>query len=109
MVYLIHFQEPVGDRENPHGQARHYLGYSWDPEARCKLHAQGRGARLLQAVEEQGIPWEIARLWEGGRKLERKLKARKDAPKLCPLCSGEAALRRGLYTTRQVLEYRPRA
>lgn len=107
MVYLLHFARPVGDAQKAHGKAQHYIGSAWDVQARCKDHAAGRGARLLQAVEQAEIPWQVARLWDGGRRLERKLKARKDAPKLCPICSGEAALRRGEYTLPEIWDKKP--
>lgn len=104
MVYLLHFQEAIGDPDNPRGQAKHYLGYARDVKARCEQHRAGTGARLLHAVGEAGIPWALARIWHGDRKLEKRLKARHDSPTLCPFCSGSAAYRRGNYTTGQELE-----
>jgi len=37
-VYLLHFEEPIGDLDNPRGQARHYLGYTDDLEQRLQAH-----------------------------------------------------------------------
>jgi hypothetical protein len=51
----------------------------------------GRGAKLMKAIVEAGITFELVRLWktetwEEARELERKLKARHDGPSLCPIC-----------------------
>lgn len=81
LVYLLHF-----DRRLHH--AGHYLGTAADLDARLAEHAAGRGARLTQVLAGLGIGWRLARTWEGGRRLERKLKARKSAPRLCPICRG---------------------
>ena len=85
-VYLIHFDEP-------YYHARHYLGYSADLEERIRTHRLGRGARLLQVINEAGIGWNVARVWEdGGRDLEQALKSLHNAPRLCPICQQQAAL-----------------
>ena len=36
------------------------------------------------------IAWKVTRTWPGDRAAERRLKRRKDAPALCPLCAGGA-------------------
>lgn len=83
-VYLIHFDEP-------YYHARHYLGYTADLEARIRAHRLGRGARLIQVINEVGIGWDVVRVWEdGGRDLEQALKALHNAPRLCPLCQQQA-------------------
>lgn len=90
-VYLIHFERPIGDLENPRGQARHYLGYTEDLEGRLQAHRSGNGARLMEVVSEMDIEWTVARTWPGDRALERRLKNRHNSPKLCPICNrGEA-------------------
>jgi len=86
-VYLIHFEHPLGDSSNPHGQARHYLGFTKDLEARLARHRKCNGSAILAAVTQAGIGWECVRTWHGGRELERRLKQRKDSPKLCPICN----------------------
>ena len=85
-VYLIHFDQPIGDLNNPHGQAQHYIGYTDDLEARLKRHRQGNGAAIMAAVKAAGIDWQLVRVWDGDRGLERKLKAQKNSPRLCPIC-----------------------
>jgi len=59
-IYLIHFDEKLS-------HAQHYLGYTGGD---------------LEARLERGIAWRLVRTWSGGRKLERKLKRRKNSPRL---------------------------
>lgn len=84
MVYLLHFDSPIAPGKHT---AQHYLGYADNLNARIEQHRAGTGARLCEVAKERGISFVIARTWEGGRLLERQLKNRKNAPKLCPLCS----------------------
>jgi predicted GIY-YIG superfamily endonuclease len=84
MVYLIHFHSKLH-------HSQHYIGYTNDKEgameARIKKHRNGSGARILRRCNELGIEYDLVRLWPGcDGKFERKLKNRKNAPKLCPLC-----------------------
>jgi predicted GIY-YIG superfamily endonuclease len=78
-VYLLHFTQP-------YGHAAHYTGSTSRLPARLAEHQQGRGARLLEVVREAGIPWVLARTWEGGRTRERQLKKQGGASRRCPLC-----------------------
>ena len=82
MVYLIHFSRKLH-------HAGHYLGYASNLDNRIERHRSGDGAKLLRAVQEAGIDWEVVRTWEGDRTLERRLKRQKNAGKLCPICSGK--------------------
>lgn len=88
-VYLLHFDAPLGDVNNPRGQARHYIGTAHDVGIRLRQHRKGYGAKIMQALRERGIDFQLARTWEGGFDLERRLKRRKNAPRLCPICRGE--------------------
>ncbi len=81
-VYLIHF-------DRPYKHARHYLGSTTDLPQRLHQHGTSEGARLMQVVTQAGIPWMLARTWKGGWTLEKKLKRRKNAPRLCPQCIQE--------------------
>ena len=83
-VYLLHFATKLA-------HAQHYLGSTDDLEARLARHRSGNGARLMQVITEQGITWQLARTWPGGRKQERDLKRYKAAPRLCPICNPQAA------------------
>lgn len=92
IVYLLHLSKP-------YKHARHYVGWTVDLETRLQQHARKQGARLLEVVQAAGITWSVARTWPGGRTLERQIKNRKDAPRLCPVCAGDAALRRATRYT----------
>ena len=96
-VYLIHFDQPIGDLSNPRGQAQHYVGSCDDLAARIARHRAGNGSAIMAYVSQAGIAWQVARCWEGGRTTERRIKARKNARALCPICSGEIAYRRATH------------
>lgn len=87
-VYLIHFDRPLGDLDNPRGQAQHYIGYAKDVERRIAHHRDGSGAAIFRALAQRGIGWQVVRVWpEGDRALERKLKAAHKARRFCPICN----------------------
>lgn len=81
-VYLLHFNEP-------YCHARHYLGSTDDLDNRQQEHRTGQGARLTQVIHNAGITFILARTWEGGRDLERKLKRWHKSPDLCPICKAQ--------------------
>lgn len=86
IVYLLHFSAPV----HPFRPARHYIGWTSEEkgaEGRLQDHQTGQGARITAAASGRGISFIIARTWKGSRRFERRLKCRKNAPRLCPLCS----------------------
>jgi predicted GIY-YIG superfamily endonuclease len=88
IVYLIHFARPIGNTNNPHAYAQHYIG--WTPrqlDSRLALHQAGNGARIMASVSAAGIAWEVSRTWPGGRELERKIKRAKAAPRMCRICA----------------------
>lgn len=92
-VYLLHF-EPA------YKHARHYCGYADDVEPRINAHLHGRGARLTQVAHDAGCALILARVWpDGDRTLERRIKNRKAAPRLCPICSGKVSLQMPLLPT----------
>lgn len=94
-IYLLHLDTPLA-------HARHYVGVADDLDARLGRHAAGNGARMLAVCVERGITWRLARTWQGDRRLERQLKNRRNAPKLCAICSGAAALKRAAnYDTKK--------
>ncbi|HEX4811987.1 MAG TPA: hypothetical protein VFV66_04470 [Nonomuraea sp.] len=79
-VYLLHF-------ERPYKHARHYIGWTpGDLNRRLRQHRNGTGARLLAVITAAGIDFVVARVWTGGRNLERSLKNRGGASRCCPLC-----------------------
>lgn len=68
MVYLIHFERKLH-------HAQHYLGFAGGDLMQCiELHRANQGAKLLAAVNNNGIYWKVVRVWQkGDRTLERKL------------------------------------
>jgi hypothetical protein len=86
LVYLLHFDRPIGDLTNPRGFAAHYTGWTLDLPARLQQHAAGRGARLMEVLGEAGIGWQLARVWPGTRTRERSLKGSGGAARRCPVC-----------------------
>jgi predicted GIY-YIG superfamily endonuclease len=81
-VYLIHLAKP-------YKHARHYIGWSDNLPHRMTLHERGCGSPLLKAASAAGIAWSVVRTWEqADRHFERRLKNRKEAPTLCPVCHG---------------------
>jgi predicted GIY-YIG superfamily endonuclease len=91
LIYLLHFERPIGDLANPRAQARHYIGFTQNKRTlaqRLEHHREGRGARLVHAFVRAGIAFEVARTWPGTRDDERWLKNRKKASRLCPYCLG---------------------
>lgn len=88
VTYLIHFGRELGTPGSRHGRAGHYLGVALDGNAgrRLRAHQGGYGAAITRACVERGIPMFVARTWPGGRRTERRIKAMKNAPKLCPAC-----------------------
>jgi hypothetical protein len=89
--YLLHFIVPYVAVQQPGKKlqtARHYLGWSADLLTRLAAHKNGNGARLVRVAKDAGIEWELARVWEGDRYLERRLKNRGGHSRLCPICLG---------------------
>lgn len=84
-VYLLHFAQPI----SPAHTCRHYLGFADDLERRIAEHRAGRGSRLCEVARERNISFEVARTWQGSRKLERRLKNWHNSPKLCPICRAQ--------------------
>lgn len=99
MVYLLHLDTPMSEGPDPRtGKerfARHYIGKAKNLDERLQEHISGQGARMLQVARQRGITWKLARTWEGYSDEERKLKARKNAPKLCPICRAKKDLSSG--------------
>lgn len=97
-VYLIHFSEPLGsDRHH----AQHYIGFANDVDGRLYYHRKGSGSAITRAAKKRGLDLQVVRTWEGGKDLERKLKARHEAPRLCPLCQAQAKANRKNHTRKE--------
>jgi hypothetical protein len=99
MIYLLHFAKIIGDLGNPHGQARHYIGWcSGNIEDRLAAHKRGDGAAITAWLVTHAIGWQLVRLWVGNGDLERKIKNRKEAPGLCPICNPDGWHRLANYS-----------
>ena len=85
-IYLLHFAEA-------YKHAKHYVGFTTNLDERLESHARGTGARLLEVITQAGIAFQLARTWKGSRKTERRIKNRKEAPALCPVCDPQAMRR----------------
>lgn len=92
IVYLLHFDQlyvPYPGAPS-YACAGHYTGFAaGGPKAlarRLAEHGTPRGARLMLAVGQAGISWQLARTWPGDRARERQLKAQGSAARRCPLC-----------------------
>jgi predicted GIY-YIG superfamily endonuclease len=80
-VYLIHAHKKLH-------HAQHYIGYSSNIAVRIAMHKQGHGSKLIKAFNDNGITWEVARIWQGEtRTFERMLHDSKRSPYLCPICN----------------------
>lgn len=86
-VYLIHFDKPIGNPDNPRAQAQHYLGWANDVLERLDQHKQGSSARIMRYVYQNNIGLSIVRLWEGSAYIESRLKLLHDNKSLCPVCN----------------------
>lgn len=102
-VYLNHFEIAIGNPENPRGTAGHYTGFVeglTDAEIeqalaeRQREHGTDAGAKIMRAVAEKGVRWQVAKIITHTRKVrELDLKERyKNARRWCPICRGEIAL-----------------
>ncbi|WP_205704062.1 hypothetical protein [Candidatus Chloroploca sp. Khr17] len=87
IVYLLHFETPLGNPDNPRAMASHYIGWAHDLAGRMRDHRSGHGAALTRAANERGISYQVVATWPGDRALERWIKLRKCAPRLCPICA----------------------
>ena len=83
-VYLLHFTERIGSEKHSAG---HYLGWTkGSVPDRVQDHKDGRGARLTQVANEQGIEYYAVQDWPGNRDIENQLKLH-SARRLCPECT----------------------
>lgn len=79
-VYLLCFAM------SPYKHAKHYRGWAKSLSARLATHQAGHGARLTQVLKEQGISFELSRVWANKtRHFERQLKQR-GGSRSCTIC-----------------------
>jgi hypothetical protein len=87
VCYLVHLDQKLGT-DHPRGGARHYVGTTINLDQRLETHRAGKGARMLAAAVDRGITFDVVRTWPGGRETEKRIKAQRNAPRLCPACTG---------------------
>jgi hypothetical protein len=97
-VYLLHFYNPTTGQSARLAHAAHYCGMSEDVSARLSEHGTVRGAKLTYAARQAGLSWVVARVWVGGRRLERRLKGQHSGVRLCPICQGKVTLEQVLVS-----------
>jgi predicted GIY-YIG superfamily endonuclease len=85
-VYILHFDRPLGNLDNPRAQAAHYCGFAEDLPARLAKHAAGKGAKLTAAAVAQGITYHVY-AWPAQLRQEQLLKAAKRTHAFCPACA----------------------
>lgn len=76
MIYILEFSEPLGNPNNPRGQARYYVGYCEDGrfDERLQEHRHGAGAAITRAAVRRGIQLSVVAKMDGDRKEERRIK-----------------------------------
>lgn len=90
-VYLLHFTKP-------YKHARHYIGFTTvDVRFRVGLHRKGKASPLTRAVIDSGGDLLLARVWNGDRNDERRLKKQGGASRNCPICRRRKASEVGEY------------
>lgn len=85
LVYLIHFEQKLH-------HAQHYLGFceKGNLESRFETHRAGAGAKILRALNQRGIDYNIVRIWKNvDRNFERQLKNKKKTRCFCPKCNAK--------------------
>jgi hypothetical protein len=93
-IYLLHFEERIGDLTRPHTSAQHYLGWADRYDLRIRAHINGYSdASIVRFVHSRGIGIRAVRLFSGEgacRDVERLLKKGGRAPRFCPICNPKA-------------------
>lgn len=82
IVYLLHFERPVG-------RSSHYIGFTTPHRLTQRLieHQQGFGARLTRLACNRKIGFTCVRVWpEATFEKERQLKRSGHHDQKCPIC-----------------------
>ncbi len=85
MIYILEFSAPLGDVNNPRGQARYYIGFCSDDRDladRLAEHRAGWGAAMCRAANQRGITYQVVATLPGDRAEERRLKRQKNTPRI---------------------------
>jgi predicted GIY-YIG superfamily endonuclease len=84
MIYILEFDQTIGNPDKPKGQARYYLGYCKRGrlEQRLKEHRSGYGACITRFAVQNGIGFKVVVTMRGTRKKERELKNQRNTPRI---------------------------
>lgn len=84
VIYILHFHRPLS-------HANHYIGWCevGGLENRLRKHRNGSGARIMAALKERGIGFDLVRLKLGDRHEERRLKNFNKTRRMCFICRHE--------------------
>lgn len=77
-IYMLLFEKPI----SPDSPTQTYTGWAGDLAARIQAHRLGHGARLTQVAHERGIRFTVARVWQGSRETERRIKNLKNGRRI---------------------------
>ncbi|MGO8979019.1 MAG: hypothetical protein ACLQER_06965 [Streptosporangiaceae bacterium] len=61
VIYLLHFDRPIGNTRSKTGYAQHYTGWASNLVTRLAQHMSRSDAKIVQAFRQAGIGWELAR------------------------------------------------
>jgi hypothetical protein len=89
VVYLLHFDEPIGNLDSKTGYAQHYTGSTNNLRRRMREHETDSDVRIMEAVRQADIGWTLARTWPGNQQREFQLKKQGGAARRCPICKGQ--------------------
>lgn len=84
-LYIIHFHKK-------YFHAQHYIGISYDTDARYKDHLEGKGAKLMKAVVEANVgttKYILAKFpnYTTAKLFEKNLKKQRNSKRYCPCCA----------------------
>lgn len=84
MIYILQFNQPLGNPANPKGMARFYVGWCEKRrfDERMQEHLTGNGAKITQWAVSQGIGWTVVLTMPGDRGVERWIKDYGNTPLL---------------------------
>lgn len=86
-VYMLHYDEPIGDTSRPRMWAQHYIGSFWTA-ARIEHHRNGTSdVAIVAAFHAKGIPFVVVKLAPGTKTLERRIKNHGHHADYCFVCT----------------------
>ncbi len=89
VIYIAHFDRPIGNPDVRGGTASHYVGWTERAavEDRWAEHLAGRGAKVVAAAVGQGIGVTFRVIEENvTRRRERQIKTAGHHDRRCPCC-----------------------